>query len=71
MLHRRDDGYHELDSVFAQIALADTVELNLADSISLSVDGPEADGVPADARNIAWRAAELLTEQLRRSAVTA
>ena len=60
VLRRRDDGYHELDSVFAQIDLADTVELHPANSISLSVDGPEADGVPTDAGNLAWRAAELL-----------
>jgi len=56
--HRRPDGYHEIDSVFQTIDLCDTVRLQRADSITMAVGGPE--GAPADATNLAWRAAEAL-----------
>ena len=60
MLGRRADGYHEIDSVFAETDLADTIELTPADAISLTIEGPEAAGVPADETNLAWRAAASL-----------
>jgi len=54
VLSRRPDGYHELDAVFAAIDLHDTVELTLADEISIEVSGGAA---PTDETNLAWRAA--------------
>jgi len=60
VLGRRADGYHEIDSVFAETDLADTVELTPSDAISLTVEGPEATGVPTDETNLAWRAAASL-----------
>lgn len=59
---RRADGYHLLQSVMQSIALCDGVHLRKrARGIKLTVDHP---GVPADARNTAWRAAELFLECL-------
>ena len=57
---RRADGYHELESVFVPLELADEVELELTPGtgVSLALAGDAADGVPADARNLAWRAVE-------------
>jgi 4-diphosphocytidyl-2-C-methyl-D-erythritol kinase len=62
---RRSDGYHELESVFAPLVLADALEVTLGgpSGIRLSVDGELARGVPADARNLAWRAAERFLEE--------
>jgi 4-diphosphocytidyl-2-C-methyl-D-erythritol kinase len=54
VLARRPDGYHELDSVFTAIDLHDTVELTVADDISIEVLEGAA---PADENNLAWRAA--------------
>ncbi|WP_425039637.1 4-(cytidine 5'-diphospho)-2-C-methyl-D-erythritol kinase [Primorskyibacter sp. S187A] len=56
---KRADGYHLLDShvVFARDA-HDTLEVCPAQDMELIVDGPFADGVPTDARNLCWRAAE-------------
>jgi len=56
VLGRRPDGYHEIDSVFAEIDLADTVTVEKADRISLAVEGE----APAGPANLAWRAAEVL-----------
>ena len=54
---RRPDGYHEIDSVFAEIDLCDRVRLERAETMSLTVEGEPA---PSDNRNLAWRAAEAL-----------
>ena len=54
----RADGYHELDALMASVSEPhDTLTITPADQISLEVVGPFAAGVPADASNLAWRAA--------------
>ncbi len=40
---RRDDGYHELDSIMQSISLADTVQISRADSLSVAFDVPGID----------------------------
>ncbi|MDH3592093.1 MAG: 4-(cytidine 5'-diphospho)-2-C-methyl-D-erythritol kinase [Planctomycetota bacterium] len=57
VLGRRADGYHEIDSVFTEIDLADTVRLEKCDRIELTAEGLS---VPCDATNLAWRAAAAL-----------
>ncbi|MCR5249982.1 MAG: 4-(cytidine 5'-diphospho)-2-C-methyl-D-erythritol kinase [Lachnospiraceae bacterium] len=63
---RRPDGYHELRSVMQEISLCDEVILRNAESgIKLKVSSSGGPGcsheeVPEDARNLAYRAAELL-----------
>jgi 4-diphosphocytidyl-2-C-methyl-D-erythritol kinase len=62
----RPDGFHQLTTVFLAVSLFDTVTVRPADGLTLQVSGEgttEAAGVgsvPADRRNIVWRAAELL-----------
>lgn len=65
ILGRRADGYHELESLFVPLALADDVLLTLggARGVSLAVSGDAAEGVPPDARNLAWRAAEAFADE--------
>ncbi|MEO8275987.1 MAG: 4-(cytidine 5'-diphospho)-2-C-methyl-D-erythritol kinase [Thermoanaerobaculia bacterium] len=57
VLGRRGDGFHELRTIFQTIDLADEIELDrLPGAIEIEVlDAPD---VPADERNLAWRAAE-------------
>jgi 4-diphosphocytidyl-2-C-methyl-D-erythritol kinase len=55
----RADGFHELDAVMATaIEPHDIVTIEPAARMSIEVGGPFARGVPADASNLAWRAAE-------------
>lgn len=54
---RRDDGYHELETVFAFCEHGDVVTAELADTLSLSIDGPFAEGLSAT-DNLIVRAAE-------------
>jgi len=56
----RADGYHEIDAVMATASDPfDVVEVRPAERPSIEVVGPFADGAPADATNLAWRAAEV------------
>ena len=57
VLGRRSDGFHELETIFQTVELADriTVELHAEGAaIALVCDDPT---LPADAGNLAWRAA--------------
>jgi len=63
MLHRRDDGYTELASVFQAIDLCDRIAFRPHDGLALKVVGA---ALPADASNLCWRAAELLAQRLGR-----
>jgi len=58
----RQDGYHEVDMVMQSIGLSDRIQLKTGEKIGLTCTNPQ---VPADRRNLAWRAAELLQEVAR------
>ncbi len=64
---RRDDGYHELTTVFHAVSLADQVTVRTADLLSLHLVGEGAGEVPVDERNLAWQAAELMAEHVGRA----
>lgn len=68
VLGSRPDGYHEIDTVLQELALADTVKLHPAPAWNISVTGPRAEGTPSDASNLALRGAVLLARRLGRSA---
>jgi 4-diphosphocytidyl-2-C-methyl-D-erythritol kinase len=61
ILGKRDDGFHEIKTVFHKISLYDTIRLSLLPrgNIIVTADDP---AVPTDATNLAYRAAALLTE---------
>ena len=64
---RRDDGYHEITTVFHAVSLSDDVTLRDADVLSLRVRGEGAAVVPTDGRNLAWQAAELMADHVGRA----
>ncbi|WP_417209207.1 4-(cytidine 5'-diphospho)-2-C-methyl-D-erythritol kinase [Antarctobacter sp.] len=55
---QRADGYHLLDSLVMFADVGDRVTVARAERMSLTVTGPMAAGVPEDARNLCWRAAQ-------------
>ena len=57
---RRADGYHLLESLVVFPDVGDRLTFSEADTLSLEVSGPMADGVPTDASNLCLRAARLL-----------
>jgi 4-diphosphocytidyl-2-C-methyl-D-erythritol kinase len=55
----RADGYHELDATMVSIDEPhDSLVLAPATRTSLTITGPFAEGIPAEASNLAWRAAD-------------
>ena len=64
---RRDDGYHELTTVFHAVSLLDEVTVRTADVLSLEMAGEGVESLPADERNLAWQAAELMAEHVGRA----
>ncbi|MDY5839379.1 MAG: 4-(cytidine 5'-diphospho)-2-C-methyl-D-erythritol kinase [Corynebacterium camporealensis] len=73
----RDDGYHELTSVFQSLDISDRVRIREVDPAQdeadatttsrvtdLSVAGPTADGVPADSSNLVWKAIDAVVDRL-------
>jgi 4-diphosphocytidyl-2-C-methyl-D-erythritol kinase len=63
----RDDGYHELTTVFHAVSLFDEITVRNADVLSLEVSGEGVEELPTDHRNLAWRAAEVLAEHVGRA----
>ncbi|MFW3170549.1 4-(cytidine 5'-diphospho)-2-C-methyl-D-erythritol kinase [Geodermatophilus sp. CPCC 206100] len=64
----RPDGFHELRTVYLAVSLFDTVTVRRGEGLALTVTGEGTtgsgpDAVPADRRNLVWRAAELLAER--------
>ncbi|MGP4070581.1 4-(cytidine 5'-diphospho)-2-C-methyl-D-erythritol kinase [Halobacillus sp. B29] len=61
VLHKREDGFHEVEMVMTTVDLADRIELNTLDDGSIRVES-ESRFVPNDERNLAYRAAKLMKD---------
>ncbi len=59
---QRPDGYHLLDSLVAFAPVHDRLDIIDGNTLSLTVEGPEAQGVPADMNNLVLKAAKLFAE---------
>jgi 4-diphosphocytidyl-2-C-methyl-D-erythritol kinase len=62
VLHKRPDGYHEVEMVMTTIDLADRVELSLLEQDVIKITSHNR-FVPDDQRNLAYQAALLLKER--------
>ena len=61
VLGKRPDGYHQIETIFQRITVADEMEFELDDhKIHVRSD---TEGCPSGALNLAWRAAEALKKQ--------
>lgn len=59
----RDDGYHLIDAEMVTLDIADTVSITAADSTSITISGPFADGVSTGDDNLVARALALIGHQ--------
>jgi 4-diphosphocytidyl-2-C-methyl-D-erythritol kinase len=59
VLGKRADGYHELDTVFQAVGMADRLSFEPSESLTLSVDDPS---VPSGPENLVLRAARALAD---------
>ena len=64
---RREDGFHDIATVFHAVALHDDVTVAVApigSGISLTCEGEGQGDVPLDATNLAWQAVQLLADSV-------
>ncbi|MDJ0448232.1 4-(cytidine 5'-diphospho)-2-C-methyl-D-erythritol kinase [Methylocystis sp. JR02] len=64
ILGRRDDGYHELESLVVFSGAGDTLSFSPGGALSLDVSGPTAPAAGAGADNLVLRAARNLAERV-------
>ncbi len=62
----RDDGFHDLVTVFHAVSLFDEVTVATSDEPGIEVFGEGVSEVPVDETNLAWRAVQLLAEHAGR-----
>ena len=60
ILGQREDGYHLMDMLMQPVTLADTITLTPASEVTISTGGYPL--LPANERNLAYRAAMALKE---------
>jgi 4-diphosphocytidyl-2-C-methyl-D-erythritol kinase len=63
VLGRRHDGYHDIETLVLPISLADHLTVEPADELTLSLEGLDAEDVPADDTNLVLRAARALAAE--------
>lgn len=61
VIRRREDGYHDLETVFIRFPWADELEVGLSDRITMTCSDP---ALPTDERNLCVRAAQALAGAL-------
>ncbi|MCI5207945.1 MAG: 4-(cytidine 5'-diphospho)-2-C-methyl-D-erythritol kinase [Candidatus Electrothrix sp. ATG2] len=66
ILGKREDGYHELETLMQKVSLFDELELSLTSEPGITIHCPNAD-LPEDKNNIAVRAAQLFLKESNKS----
>lgn len=64
VLHKRPDGYHEVEMIMTTIDLADRIHLELLPDKKITIDC-SASFVPIDERNLTYQAAKKLQERFQ------
>ncbi len=59
VLRKRDDGYHDIETIFHEVKLFDEIEFEISDSVEFETDSDE---IPGDARNLCLKALRIFYE---------
>ena len=65
VLGKRDDGYHDLQSVMQTISLRDDIEIDIGTGKPWKLVC-DKEGIPTDERNLAWKAAKVYCETMKK-----
>lgn len=63
VLDRRDDGYHDIRTVMQTVSVRDDIEI-LVDTGKPWCISCDAEGIPTNERNLAWKAARVFFDEL-------
>lgn len=65
VLGKREDGYHDLKSVMQTISLRDDIEIDVGTGKPWVLHC-DKEGIPCDERNLAWKAAKLYCDAMKK-----
>lgn len=65
VLGKREDGYHDLQSVMQTISVRDDVEIDIGTGKPWTLEC-SVEGIPTDSTNLAWKAAEVYCTALKK-----
>lgn len=65
VLGKREDGYHDLQSVMQTISIRDDVEIDIGTGKPWKLQC-SVEGIPTDERNLAWKAAKVYCETMKK-----
>ena len=65
VLGKREDGYHDLQSVMQTVSVRDDIEIDVGTGKPWSLKCTRED-IPCDERNLAWKAAEVYCDTLKK-----
>ena len=65
VLGKREDGYHDLQSVMQTVSIRDDIEIDVGTGKPWCLKC-SAEGIPTDERNLAWKAAKIYCEALNK-----
>lgn len=65
VLGKREDGYHDLQSVMQTISVRDDIEIDVGTGKPWKLLCSE-EGIPTDERNLAWKAAEVYCDAMKK-----
>ena len=65
VLGKREDGYHDLQSVMQTISIRDDVEIDIGTGKPWSLQC-SMEGIPCDERNLAWKAAKVYFDTIKK-----
>lgn len=65
VLGKREDGYHDLQSIMQTVSIRDDIEINLGTGKAWNLLC-DKDNIPADERNLAWKAAKVFFDTIKK-----
>ena len=65
VLGKREDGYHDLQSVMQTVSLCDDIEIDIGTGKPWCLKC-DKDGIPCDERNLAWKAAKVYCDAIEK-----
>lgn len=65
VLGKREDGYHNIKSIMQAISIRDDVEIDIGTGKPWALEC-SADGIPTDESNLAWKAAKIYCDALKK-----
>ena len=65
VLGKREDGYHNIKSIMQTISIRDDVEIDVGTGEPWTLECSQ-EGIPTDERNLAWKAAEVYCDGLKK-----